>query len=104
MTKEIKLITEALSGLSGTALHAFVWYLIAGKLLPVIIGWAGGITLLCILVHFFRHLAITLGESIGIVKQLRDGLGIGSSGYLNGSEIGKVRAKIPKLLETFKKG
>lgn len=104
MTEEIKIITEAMQLLSGTALWAFIMYLIVGKLLITLICWAGEITVLCIVGKRISNIVDSVSRSVNIAKHIRDSLNIGSPGCLYQSELDKVAAAVPKLVSSYKKG
>ena len=102
MIEEIKLITEAMQSLSGTALYAFMAYLILGKLIPIVIGWGCGLTLACILSKRIVSLIQVCVPAVDVAKQIRDGLDIGSGGYIYDSEMAKIRKILPKMIATYK--
>ena len=102
MEEEIKIIAETLSNLSESAIGAFIWYLIAAKIIPVVVSWGGGITLACIVLRFISKLIGISTYSLSIVKEIRDELNLGS-GALCDSDCKEVVKIVPSLISAYKK-
>lgn len=102
MENEIKLITEALTNLSDVALWAFIAYLVVCKIFMYLVCWVGGIVLAYILLKGTRQIIANAVRPIAMVKQIRDGLGIGSSGCLYDSEIDRIQKILPNLISGYR--
>ncbi len=98
METEIKIITEALKGLSGDAKTMFIVYVVVCKFVNLLICWAGGITIFILASKLIKRIVETCAGSINAMKSFRDQLDIGCSGSLVAREIHDVQTKIGVLI------
>ena len=62
-TEELKIIVELITGMSGDAKFAFVAYLICAKIVPIVLGWTGGLILACMGVKLLNKLILCIPDT-----------------------------------------
>ena len=94
--EELQLIASTITTLGAAGKTAFIWWLVADKLLPALVWLATLATLLK-----FAHGPITQWvvstKATTYLKHLRDSWDIGSPGYLSDAELRAIQQRIDRL-------
>ena len=85
--KELEMILQAISQLGASGKEAFIWWLIADKGLPFLLG------MFCVISGFYVAIKIIRALSCeGEIIELRDSMGIGYAGMsIRQSDLKKMR-------------
>ena len=101
MSEEFRIIMDMIASAGEGAMTCFVVYLIA-KILMMVICFSGIGLVLTAVIKLIGSMVRAGGERGKILREIRDGLGVGSPGYLTECELMEVSAKIPALLKSCK--
>lgn len=94
-TEELTIIVNLIQDLSGNATTAFVFYIVCCKILPNLLIFAFAVMALFKVSVLVKD-GINASENVQCLINIRDLLGVGDYGYINGSVRRKIMEKIGK--------